>query len=627
MGIKTFLFGEGEGYNYRALCMPTVPYCGKAQHPAKFYPLDEPLPLFISLLMGLQHAFSMVGGLITPPYVVFRFSVDFLDVELQQYAIVAALITSGICTLINVTRFKIPFTKKLFGRQLYVGSGLLSVMGTSFTFLPIFEISIRQMKADGIEGTTAYGKMLGTSMVCAVLEIFFSVVPGKIIKAIFPPVVCAVTVTLIGIALTGTGMKYWGGGVVCAEMIWKTHDQVADSVGFGEEYPVSAIPGPTCQNGSVYLTYGSAEFIGLGFSVLIFLVFIELFGSTFMKNCNVILALLFGYMIAGVSNYDGLPYVDSSKITAAPAINFLWTQWFGIGFYAPAVIPMIIAYIVTTVETIGDVTATHEVSELSVKSKEYTRRIQGSLMSDAVCSILASLFTSMPNTTFSQNNGVIALTKCASRRAGYATGFWLILMGILSKIAGVITSIPDAVLGGMTIFLFANVLVSGINLFASLNLKSRRIRFISAMSLAVGAGVTVWPYAFLDMRASSYTAAFWECADCSETMKGVRNGVSILLSTGYCIGSLIAILLNGILPEDPEEPNIKGSVHWSMIGDETNAFDKSIVGGGTAASAATAGLSSTPEGEAGAEGDMVQEEVPVEKSPDEEAPEETQETA
>jgi len=164
-----------------------------------------------------------------------------------------------------------------------------------------------------------------------------------------------------------------------------------------------------------------------------------------MKNCNVILALLFGYFIAGVSSYgpEDLDYVDAAKIQDAPGIDFLWTTWFGIGFYGPAVVPLLIAYTVTTVETIGDVTATHEVSELSIEGKEYTQRIQGSLMSDAVCSILSAVFTSMPNTTFSQNNGVIAMTKCASRRAGIATGFWLVLMGVLAKIAGIITSIPD----------------------------------------------------------------------------------------------------------------------------------------------------------------------------------------
>lgn len=213
--------------------------------------------------------------------------------------------------------------------------------GTSFTFLPIFEIAILSMKADGFTGEEAYGKMLGTSMLCAVLEIFFSLLPGKTIRKIFPPVVSAVAVTLIGVALTGTGMKYWGGGVVCAEMGWKEHAQVRDSVGFG--MPVSNVPSAICSGSAqVALPYGSTEYIGLGFSVLVFLVVIELFGSTFMKNCNVILALLFGYFVAGVSNYEGLPYVDTSKIEAAPVVDFLWTQWFGIGIYGPAIIPMLI---------------------------------------------------------------------------------------------------------------------------------------------------------------------------------------------------------------------------------------------------------------------------------------------
>ena len=146
------------------------------------------------------------------------------------------------------------------------------------------------------------------------------------------------------------------------------------------------------------------------------------------------------------------------------------------------------------------------------------------------------------------------MTKCASRRAGYACGFWLILLGIISKVAALITSIPDCVIGGMTIFLFSNVLVSGIKLAGDVDLKhSRRNRFILALSMAFGVGVTVWPYAFQDRRAAPYTAAFWPCDDCDDTMKGVRNGVVIFLSTGYCIGTVTAMLLNTILPSDPEE--------------------------------------------------------------------------
>jgi xanthine/uracil permease len=102
----------------------------------------------------------------------------------------------------------------------------------------------------------------------------------------------------------------------------------------------------------------------------------------------------------------------------------------------------------------------------------------------------------------------------------------------------------------MTIFLFANVLTSGISLAATTDLSSRRNKFILAMSLAVGVGVSVWPFAFQDMRASNYTANFWRCGDCNPTLKGIRNGVSIFLSTGYCVGTVIAMILNCLLPED-----------------------------------------------------------------------------
>jgi len=192
-------------------------------HHRSFKLSDEPIPIFMAMIMGLQHAFAMVGGLITPPLVVMKFTVCGFPFcpELQQYAISAALITSGICSIINVTKIPIPGTKY------FIGTGILSVMGTSFTFLPIFEIAITQMKADGISGTEAYGKMLGTSMLCALLELAFSFMPIKAIKKTFPPIVSSITVILIGVALTGTGMKYWGGGVVCAEMGWQNHGKIA----------------------------------------------------------------------------------------------------------------------------------------------------------------------------------------------------------------------------------------------------------------------------------------------------------------------------------------------------------------------------------------------------------------
>lgn len=546
-------------YDYRALCMPHIPFLHKERQKMTFFSPDEALPLLVSALMGLQHAFAMVGGLITPPYVVARFAVDgfpFADVDLQQYAISSALICSGIFTIFNVIQVPIPCTEALLGRKIVIGTGVLSVMGTSFTFLPIFEIAIAQMKADGIDGRDAYGKMLGTVAVCSLIEIVFSFVPAKRLRAWFPPLITGITVMLIGAALTGTGMKYWGGGVVCAEMGWKMHSQVADLVGFGTDQ-VSPIPSSACEAGEVALGYGAAEYIGLGFSVIVMLVFIEIFGSPFMKNTNVIIALLFGYFIAGVSTYkdeDGVEYdyVTESKIENASWFTFLWEETFKFGFYGPAVLPLIVAFIVTTVESIGDIGATYEASELEIDTERHAASVQGGLLADGISTLLASFMTSMPNTTFSQNNGVVSMTKCASRHAGIAAGVWLIIFGLFGKIAGVITSIPDCVLGGMTIFLFCNVFTSGLKVISSVDISSRRNRFIISMSMALGLGVTIWPYAFLDMRASSYTAQFWTCENCNETKKGIRNAVSIFLSTGYCIGTVVALILNAILPADAE---------------------------------------------------------------------------
>jgi uric acid-xanthine permease len=139
-------------------------------------------------------------------------------------------------------------------------------------------------------------------------------------------------------------------------MGWKTHSQVIGLEG------LSNIPGPECGfYNDEPLLYGAPEYIGLGFSVLSFLIVIELFGSVFMKNCNVVIALLFGYMVAGLSEYNGAPYVNSQNIKDAEPLSFVWTETFPIGFYAPAAFPMLIAYLVITVETLGDLTGTHMV--------------------------------------------------------------------------------------------------------------------------------------------------------------------------------------------------------------------------------------------------------------------------
>ncbi|CAE7942448.1 uapC, partial [Symbiodinium necroappetens] len=142
-------------------------------------------------------------------------------------------------------------------------------------------------------------------------------------------------------------------------------------------------------NGDVALPYGDVHYFGLGLSVMIFLVFIQAVGSPFMKNCSVALALFFGFFVAGVSSYtaeDGtsLPYVNGDKIDQAGVFTFLWTTTFNIGFYPPAFIPLLLGFVITAVETVGDIQASCDVSGLPIEGPDADSRIQGGLLADGV---------------------------------------------------------------------------------------------------------------------------------------------------------------------------------------------------------------------------------------------------
>lgn len=179
-------------------------------------------------------------------------------------------------------------------------------------------------------------------------------------------------------------------------------------------------------------------------------------------------------------------------IDAAPVASFIWVHTFPLSIYGPIVLPLLAVYIVLTMETIGDVTATCDVSKLQVDGPMFDSRIQGGVLADGINGILAGLCTITPMSVFAQNNGVIALTRCANRKAGYACCFWLLIMGIFAKFAAALVAIPSSVLGGMTTFLFSAVAVAGIRIMSTMP-WTRRNRFILTAALAPGFGATLVP--------------------------------------------------------------------------------------------------------------------------------------
>ncbi|KAL4533952.1 hypothetical protein Ndes2526B_g07167 [Nannochloris sp. 'desiccata'] len=208
-------------YDYKFLCMPTLPYTKNSGIPPPFYSKDQWLGILVAAIMGLQHFMAMVGGIITPPILIYNqtfAAYGARDPKIATYLVNAALIVSGITTLIQVTSIPLGSYK---GRKFQLGTGLVSVMGTSFTWLPIAVESIL-IQSPGQDGNAdnwrkAYGAVLGTFALLSLIEMIIAFIPPKALRRAVPPLVSGVAVSLIGLGLIGSGFKNWGGGAFCCD--------------------------------------------------------------------------------------------------------------------------------------------------------------------------------------------------------------------------------------------------------------------------------------------------------------------------------------------------------------------------------------------------------------------------
>lgn len=203
---------------------------------------------------------------------------------------------------------------------------------------------------------------------------------------------------------------------------------------------------------------------------------------------------------------------------------------------------MLVVFIICACEATGDITATCDVSGLEVEGEVFESRIQGGILADGINGLLASLMTITPMTTFAQNNGVIALTRCANRKAGYCCAMFLMIAGIFSKFAAALVSIPASVLGGMTTFLFCAVAVSGMAIINRVPFN-RRNRFILTASLALGYGATLVP--------TWFEHVFTYQGD-NRSLEGFFNAIELVMETGFAITAFVAMILNATMGEEIE---------------------------------------------------------------------------
>lgn len=431
------------------------------------YGLDDKPPIPTAILAALQHMLASFVGIITPTLIIG--GALGLGAEIP-YLISMALIVSGVGTFIQA---------KKIGP---IGSGMVALQGTSFAFLGSILAAGFIAKAKGGGPEEILSLIFGVCFLGAFIEVFLSQFLHKL-KTFINPLVTGIVITTIGFYLIKVGMTDLAGGFKAAD-------------------------------------FGSLENLTLGGGVLLIIIILS-------QNKNPLIragAIFFG-MIVGMAAAYMMGKVDFSKLATMDWFSLPIPFKYGFSFDIEAFVPVALIYLVTAIESSGDLTATSMVSNQPISGPVYDSRIKGGVLADGCNSMLAAMFNTFPNTTFSQNNGVIQLTGIASRYVAYWIAALLVLVGLFPIIGGVFQQLPKPVLGGATLVMFGTIAAAGIRILASLDLD-RRTMLIMAVSFGLGLGVAMVP----------------------DLLKEMPKMVQNVFGSAVTMAGLSAILLNTLLP-------------------------------------------------------------------------------
>ncbi|MFU2512222.1 uracil-xanthine permease family protein [Pseudoalteromonas sp. ASV78] len=407
------------------------------------YAVDEIPGKTESFFAGLQHVLASFVGIITPTLIIG--GILGLGSEIP-YLISMALFVSGVGTVIQAKRVG------------SIGAGLICVQGTSFAFLGTILATGFTVKATGGTNDEVLATIFAVCFLAAIVEILISFFIEKLEK-IIKPVVTGVVITTIGIYLIKVGMTDIGGG----------------------QWLLTNMPEK----------FASPSNLIVGFSVVALVVLLNASKNQWVRLTAVVVAMLIGWLLAillGISEFK----IGEFDLIAIP---LPFKYGFNVDF--GALIAFGFLYLITAIESTGDITANCAVSKLPVKGPSYLARIRGGILGDGVNSMIAAAFNTFPNTTFSQNNGVIQLTGVASRHIGLWIGCILAILGLFPVIGAVLQNIPKPVLGGATLVMFGTVAAAGVKILASEKIN-RRSLLIIAVSLGLGLGVSFVPELFVN---------------------------------------------------------------------------------------------------------------------------------
>jgi len=404
------------------------------------YELDDKPSSKQSFFAALQHVLASFIGIITPTLIIG--SVLGLGSEIP-YLISMALMVSGVGTIIQA--------KKPMG----IGAGMICVQGTSFAFLSSVLAAGFIAKANGGGPDEILSLIFGVCVLGAFVEIAVSQYLEKL-KRIVTPVVTGTVITVIGISLIKVGFTDLAGGQ------WLLTNKPE--------------------------LFASVDNLFLGVLVMASIITAHKFGNQWVRLSSIIIGMSVGMIVAilmGKVNYSAIGNVDTLISIPVPFK-------YGFSFDIAAFIPVALIYLITSIETSGDITANCMVSKQPITGLPYLKRIKQGILADGVNSLIAGTFNTFPNTTFSQNNGVIQLTGIASRFIGVWIGAILMVMGLFPYIGALFRAVPNSVLGGATIIMFATVAIAGVKILTHVELN-RKNMLILAVSFGMGLGVLLVP--------------------------------------------------------------------------------------------------------------------------------------
>ena len=431
---------------------------------ASIFQLDG-IPKFSQALpLALQHVVAMIVGSVTPAIIVSN--VANLSTADRVILIQAALVVSALSTLLQL----FPIGKK---NGFHLGAALPVIMGISFAYVP----SMQSIAAD-------YGvpAILGAQIVGGVVAFIVGAFVMQIRK-FFPPLITGTVVFTIGLSLYPTAINYMAGG--------------------------TSSP-----------TYGSWQNWTIAFLTLVVVTVLNHFGKGIFKLASILIGIIVGYV---VSLFFGM--VDFASIGSAAAFQVPQPLHFGIMFEPSSCIAIAILFAINSIQAIGDFTAT---TSGSIDREPTDKELQGGIMGYGVTNILGALLGGLPTATYSQNVGIVTTTKVVNRCVLGLTAVILLAAGLIPKFSALLTTIPQCVLGGATVSVFASIAMTGMKLVMSEEMTYRNSSIVG-LAAALGMGIS-------QATAALSTFPSWV--------------VTIFGRSPVVVATIVAVLLNIILPRE-----------------------------------------------------------------------------